>query len=261
MTSDLQQRALALLAEAESAARLQDTSNPALDRPETTTSVSGSPSLQKAASTTDMVEGIRPVRYPALKVTPKQGREPIHKDGVPFRTTVQDFWQWYVSDLVSNATRGVLAEFLVASALGLATGRTRTEWDPYDLLTEQGIRVEVKSAAYLQSWSHARLSTVQFGIRPSRALDASTNQYAQELKRQADVYVFCLLHHQDKQTVDPLNVTQWTFYVVAASVLDARFPLQKTITLSSLLALKPSQAVFGELAQMVTSAAGKAETE
>ena len=30
---------------------------------------------------------------------------------------VIDFWKWSVSDLVSNATRGRLAEFIVAKAL------------------------------------------------------------------------------------------------------------------------------------------------
>ncbi|MBK6579630.1 MAG: hypothetical protein IPG17_26280 [Sandaracinaceae bacterium] len=43
--------------------------------------------------------------------------------------TVLDFWRWSMSDLVSNTARGVLAEFLVGSALGIASG-TRVEWVP-----------------------------------------------------------------------------------------------------------------------------------
>ena len=206
-----------------------------------------------------MLEKSHSVSYPALQITQKQGSEPIHDNGLLLGATVLDFWRWHVSDLVSNATRGVLAEFLVASALGVATG-VRIEWDAYDLQTEQGIKVEVKSAAYLQSWSHVRLSSIQFSIQPSRALDMATNQYAQELKRQADVYVFCLLHHQDKQTVDPLNLAQWTFYVVATSALDAKFPYQKTISLGKLLTLKPYVATYEALSDVIASAAGKAET-
>jgi hypothetical protein len=64
-----------------------------------------------------------------------------------------DFWQWSSSDLVSNALRGRVAEFLVAQALGVSDG-IRNEWDSYDLRSPSGLRIEVKSAAYLQTWAH-----------------------------------------------------------------------------------------------------------
>ena len=48
--------------------------------------------------------------------------------------------------------RGVVAEYLVAQALGVAGG-VREEWAPYDVDAPGGIRVEVKSAAYIQSWN------------------------------------------------------------------------------------------------------------
>lgn len=65
--------------------------------------------------------------------------------------TVTDFWRWAFSDLRTNALRGVLAEHLVASALGVAD-ETRIEWDGHDVTTTDGVRVEVKSSAFLQSW-------------------------------------------------------------------------------------------------------------
>ena len=55
----------------------------------------------------------------AISVTKKTGDEPIHKDGQPIGHTLLSFWQWYVSDILSNATRGVLAEYLVACDLGM----------------------------------------------------------------------------------------------------------------------------------------------
>lgn len=58
-----------------------------------------------------------------------------------------------------------------------------------------------------------------------------------EIKRQADVYVFALLAHTDKATVDPLNVKHWRFYVVPTRVLNARTRSQHSITLNSLCAL------------------------
>lgn len=55
---------------------------------------------------------------------------------------------------------GMLAEFLVAEALGAAT-RPRSEWDAYDVVTPDGIRVEVKSSAYVQAWAPARPSSIR----------------------------------------------------------------------------------------------------
>lgn len=52
--------------------------------------------------------------------------------------------------------------------------------------------------------------------------------------RSADVYVFCLLHHQDKATVDPLNKNQWGFYVLVTEELDNYTISQYSITLNSL---------------------------
>ncbi|WP_128545428.1 hypothetical protein [Larkinella soli] len=188
--------------------------------------------------------------YPALKVTPKSGNEPFERNGQLLDATLLDFWRWSVSDLVSNATRGILAEFIVAKALNVANG-VRTEWDAYDLKTPSGIKVEVKSAAYLQTWAHQKLSAIQFGIGPTKGWDAETNLYSPLTVRQADVYVFCLLFHQDKTTVNPLNIDQWAFYVLPTKVLNERCPTQKMISLNSLLRLNPVKADFEELAAVV----------
>src|SRR5689334_3204264 len=144
---------------------------------------------------------------PQLEVTRKTGDEPFHLNGTPMDSLLVDFWRWSMSDLVSNTARGVLAEYIVAQALGL-TNRLRVEWDAYDLRTPSGTLIEVKAAAYLQSWYHKKLSTISFSIRPARSWDASTNVFDPDPRRHADIYVFCLLKHQDKATVDPLNLAQ-----------------------------------------------------
>jgi hypothetical protein len=141
--------------------------------------------------------------FAKLDVTRKTGDEPFHHHGQKLDLKLNDFWSWSASDLVSNATRGILAEYIVASALGVADG-VRAEWDAYDLLTPSGVRIEVKSAAYLQSWFHKKFSNIVFGIRPTRSWGASIN----DLRRQGDIYVFCVLYHKDKATIDPLNLEQ-----------------------------------------------------
>ncbi len=185
-----------------------------------------------------------------LEVERKTGSERFHANGQALPFDVLTFWRWSSSDLVNNAMRGVLAEYLVACDLGVTDG-TRVEWDAYDVQTKQGIKVEVKSAAYLQSWHQKQLSAISFDIRPTTGWDANSNTTSAIRKRQADVYVFALLKHQDKATLDPLNVEQWTFYVLPAAVLDLKMPNQKRVSLTTLERLGPTKAKFGELASSI----------
>ena len=195
--------------------------------------------------------------FPALQISRKSGDENFSLRGEPLDLQLSAFWQWFASDLVSNAMRGVLAEFLVASALGLAGG-TRNQWDAFDLLLADGTRLEVKSAAYLQSWAHSKLSKIVFTIRPTRAWSSETNRLSSALRRQADIYIFCLLAHRKKTTLDPMRIEQWKFYLLNSAVLDERHPSQKTISLASLLKLEPLEATFENLAErVVESARGK----
>lgn len=184
--------------------------------------------------------------YAKLEVVRKSGDETCLINGAPSKMRLLDFWRWASSDLANNTTRGIFAEYLVACALGLNDG-IRIEWDAFDLLTPLGVRIEVKSSAYLQSWFHRKLSGITFDIRPTRSWDSATNNLSDERKRQSDLYIFCLLHHQDKATLDPLNLDQWTFYVLRAAVLDEKYPLQKTIGLASLLKLNPLQVRYEEI--------------
>ena len=55
--------------------------------------------------------------------------------------------------------RGVLAEFIVARASGCEQ-EVANEWGSYDLETPVGIKVEVKSAAYVQAWHREEFTTI-----------------------------------------------------------------------------------------------------
>ncbi|PKN93811.1 MAG: hypothetical protein CVU44_08325 [Chloroflexi bacterium HGW-Chloroflexi-6] len=194
-----------------------------------------------------------------LLPTRKIGDEKFHINGEPIGFDVLSFWQWSASDLVSNATRGRLAEFLVAQALGIAMN-VRDEWRAYDLEYAADLRIEVKSAAYLQGWSQRKLSDINFSISKTRKWEAETNRLSSEVKRQADIYIFALLFHKDKITLEPLNLGQWEFYVLSTSILNERKSGQKSISLKSLQELA-SPVRYDELKQVMENLAKNREVD
>lgn len=131
-----------------------------------------------------------------LTVRRKSGQELFQLKNRDIGADLMTFWQWSASDLVDNTMRGVLAEFIVAKALGLVGDKPRESWAKFDLQTSGGLKVEVKSAAYLQSWAQQRLSRIAFSYRATRGFDADTNKTEDVPLRHADVYVFALLKHQ-----------------------------------------------------------------
>ncbi len=192
-------------------------------------------------------------KYPAIETKKKDGNEQFLNAGSHVYT-LRDFWAWAYSDLVDNTERGKLAEFIVAMALGITEGISGS-WDKYDLLSKEGIRVEVKTSAYLQSWSQQNLSKIRFGIQPTYGWDSITNEYDIEQKRQSDVYVFCVLKHIDQVTLNPLDLSQWEFYVLSTAALNKAVPGQKTISLNKLLNIGAKKCEYATLYETIKSEA------
>lgn len=171
------------------------------------------------------------------KPKPRDASQPFQDGSTKLDFALVDFWRWSASDLLNNVIRGNLAEFIVAKALGIST-EVRTVWAAYDLLLplEPGreLKIEVKSAAYLQGWEQDKYSRIQFDVRKTKALDETTSVYAGTSKRQADVYVFALLKHKDRPTVEPLNLAQWDFYVLPTRTLDHEIGEGHSISLKAL---------------------------
>ncbi len=69
----------------------------------------------------------------------------------------------------------MLAEYIVAKALG-TLNKKRVVWDSYDVRVGD-IGVEVKSAAYVQSW-RAQPSPISFDISPKTGWYESTDPYS-----------------------------------------------------------------------------------
>ena len=171
-----------------------------------------------------------------MKLDFKCGNECFQVQDKPTNFTLLDYWQWSGSDLLSNTQRGIMAEFLVARALGVAN-TPRREWGSYDLATASGQKIEVKSAAYHQSWPQERPSDIRFDISPAKSLwDAHTNsfEYNEEPVRASDAYVFCLLGSLEHTEPDPLDIEQWTFYVIRTKDLDSAVGMQKSIGINPL---------------------------
>jgi hypothetical protein len=149
--------------------------------------------------------------------------------------TVLDFWSWAYSDILSNRNRSIFAEFLVATALG-EINNPRIEWDAVDL-RYHGKKVEVKSAAYVQSWHQNKLSTIRFDIGKKLGWCAETNSSAIVAERNADCYVFCLFTEQIREQANILDIKKWTFFIAQTQQLEERFSNQKSVSLNYLKAI------------------------
>ena len=121
------------------------------------------------------------------------------------------------------------------------------------MTTPEGVRVEVKSAAFVQSWAQHRPSAISFKISKTRAWCPDTNVLSDHRQRQAQVYVFALLH--ELSDPDPLNVLHWTFYVLPTTALDRRSRSQHSITLGSLIRESTGPVSYSDLATAVRKAA------
>jgi len=183
---------------------------------------------------------------PAIQTTIKTGQEHFIFNNKALSLNILSFWKWSNSELLGNALRGVLAEFIVASTIDILD-KPRDEWDAYDLQTKNGLKIEIKSSSYLQSWEQNKLSTISFGIQETSKFDYKTNKYDKEKKRQSDIYIFCVLSHKDKNSVNPLNLSQWDFYILETKILNEKVKTQKSITLSSLLKLEPIKVKYDRL--------------
>ena len=89
--------------------------------------------------------------YPAIEPRRLTGDESLIAPNGEKVGSLIDFWRWAYSDLVSNAERGILAEYIVSCALGI-NQTVRSPWNKYDLLTQDNVSIEVKTSGYLQAW-------------------------------------------------------------------------------------------------------------
>lgn len=181
------------------------------------------------------------------------GNEPFTEIGA----TVRDFWSWAMSNLKANATRGYLAEFLVARAVG-ATG-PRIEWDAYDVRAPDGTTIEVKTTGHAQTWQRTAPPVLKFsglpggavGTKVKRSWSAETNTMIDA--HVAGVYVFCVHTTAQDDPYDALDIAAWEFYVLPGATVAGSG--QKSMGLSTVIRLGGARLPWGELADAIKDAA------
>jgi hypothetical protein len=170
---------------------------------------------------------------------------------------VLDFWSWAFSDLRQNNVRGHLAEYIVSLALRVPL-TVRSSWDDYDLLIPAGmiargpVRLQVKSAAYLQAWGQRKLTAVTFAGLRRRPFPWSADRgfvLGKTKCPKADVFVFAIETARRHDDYDPLDINQWAFRVLPAHLIT-----QDTLSLEKLSKLAP-EVTFEGLAEAVAQGA------
>ena len=142
-----------------------------------------------------------------------------------------DFWQWAFGDLCDDDIKGVFVEWLVHKLLNIKTAR-RVSWANSDVITPSGIRIEVKSSAYWQSWKFINefgdfeLKEKYVVMPPNKirfsglvARDSTDANRSGEPSLKSDIYVFAFQKEESIKNWNALDLTQWEFYLVMAEDL------------------------------------------
>ena len=152
--------------------------------------------------------------------------------------------------LVTNVLRGHVAEAIVALALEPEWHWCAADYAAWDFERADGLRLEVKQSAYLQSWA----STPGSKVQPSFDVRGRTGRWEgatciDEVGRPAHLYLFCY-HDRRDGLADHRDPRQWKFYVVTAKSL----PQIKRIGIAPVRRLAAS-CTFDELERQVAVAA------
>jgi hypothetical protein len=174
---------------------------------------------------------------------------PVTPDG----GRIADFYAWAMGDLRGNAVRGLYAEWLVARAVG-AQAPHRVEWDNYDVMSPEGVKIEVKTGAFVQAWSTEPSTRIVYSGLKAREWLESGGTYSPDTRVRADVYVFALQTCKEVAAYDALDLAQWEFRV--ASGAEVRAWNQKSIGLNRLMALNLALVPFAGLDDAVEVSAG-----
>jgi hypothetical protein len=146
--------------------------------------------------------------------------------------SLMDFWKWAFSDLCDDDVKGIFAEWLVLKLLGIP-GIRRISWANSDIITPEGVRIEIKSSSYWQSWKLldetgalrptplypiSPKTQIRFaGLRAREAVTVPNSTEPQLLK--SHVYVFAFQNEKDNERWNAMDLSQWEFYALPVSTV------------------------------------------
>jgi hypothetical protein len=131
--------------------------------------------------------------------------------------------------LWDDALKGQFTEWLVSLLLGIRSKR-QLHWANTDLVTETGVRIEVKSSSYWQSWKfwgdggkprqlkmagkteERRITFAGLKVRDNAP--GSLPEY------RSDLYVFGFQAQRDPRLWNALDLRQWEFYMLTRPEME-----------------------------------------
>lgn len=157
------------------------------------------------------------------------GKEEFNLNGKPVGFNMLDFWQFAFSSIYD--IQGEIAEFVVARALEIDVPHNKELWTLYDI-DYRGTRIEVKETSYYHPWNEdGKVSqSRKFGITMANSSYEKPDE-PNRLERQNDIYIFCVVNGDTRETSNPLILDNWDFYVVPTSVINEKCKTNKSISL------------------------------
>jgi len=137
--------------------------------------------------------------------------------------SILEFWQYGFSNLNSNVLRGSLAEFIIENLLkDKSEIEIRNPWNDFDILYKNR-KIEVKCSSYIQDWDQEDFSKIIFSGLKAKDLywSKAVSEFNRDNKKdyKADIYVLCLVNHKNPETLDLLNLDQWSFFILTKEEL------------------------------------------
>lgn len=152
------------------------------------------------------------------------GDEHFTFEDMPVNLLLSDFWKWSTSNLSNTALLKDLAEYIVSSAIGCDA---RSDEPHY--LECNGHKIHVSASGYVEEKAN-RLRSPSFSTCED-----------------ADCHIFCLLEHLNRETVNPLHLEQWTFFILPTSSVEGQLPV--ALTVNAVKRLSPITVKYDEIKQ------------
>ena len=169
---------------------------------------------------------------------------------------MDEFRRWVLSDRTSPTTRALLAEYYVRCALG-CDNELAQDWEYVDIVLKDDRTIEVKASAYLQPVRGGNLQRTRprFDIPEKKwawGSELSDWMESERPKRWADCYAFCLENMDDPAAYNPLDLSQWEFFVLSTFRINEVFGHQKTVAIGKLRQEGCRSVAFRDLASEIS---------